>query len=105
MPTSKRLVCHAFLHRIYTGPGGRIRSCQSDTFAAVAQTCKSFIRDTLVRSAAIGAIVAEAAVCHIPAMQKSAGCQGAVPGERRKPTGGAFLIDQLEELLGKLLCL
>jgi hypothetical protein len=44
-------------------------------------------------------------VNHVPAMQKSARGQGVVPGERRKSTGGTFMIDQLEELLGKLLCL
>ena len=93
VPASKRLVCHALLYRIHTSPGGRIGSCQADAFSAVAQTSKSFIGDTLVRRAAIGAIVAKSAMCHVPAMQQSTGCQGVAPGERRKSTGGTFMID------------
>jgi hypothetical protein len=103
VPASKRLVRHALLHRIHTSPGGRIGSCQANTFSAVAQTGKSFIGDTLVRRATIGAIVAESAMRHVPAMQPSTGCQDVVPDERRKSTGGTFMIDQLEELLCKLL--
>ncbi len=47
--------------------------------------------------------MAESAVRHVPAMQKRTGGQGVVPGERREPTGGTFVIYQLEELLGELL--
>ena len=103
VPASKRLVCHTLLHRIHTSPGSRIGSCQTDTFSAVAQTGKSFIGDSLIRRAAIGAIVTKSAMGHVPAMQKRTGCQDVVPGERRKSTGGTFMIDQLEELLCKLL--
>ena len=103
VPASQRLVCHAHLHRIHTSPGSWIGSCQADTFSAVAQTRKTFIGDTLVRRTPIRAIVTKSAVCHVPAMKKCTGCQSIVPGERRKSTGGTFLVDQLEELLGKLL--
>jgi hypothetical protein len=36
-------------------------------------------------------------------MQKRTGGQDGVPGERGEPTGGTFLIHQVEELLGELL--
>jgi hypothetical protein len=36
-------------------------------------------------------------------MQKRTGGQDGVPGEWGEPTGGTFLINQLEELLGELL--
>ena len=103
VPASKGLVRHALLHRIHTCPGGRIGSCKADTFSAIAQACEAFIGDALVGCAAIGAIVAKSAMCHIPAMQKRTRCQGIVPGKRRKSTSGTFMIDQLKELLGKLL--
>ena len=103
VPASKRLVSHTLLHGMNPAPGGRIGSCQADTFSTVAQAGKAFIGDTLIGRAAIRASVAESAVRHVPAMQKRTGGQDVVPGERRKPTGGTFLIDQLEELLGKLL--
>ena len=103
VPASKRLVSHTLLNRIDPVPGGRIGPCSSDTFPAVAQAGEAFIGDALIRRAAIRAGVAEAAVCHVPAMQKRTGGQGVVPGERREPTGGTFVIDQLEELLGELL--
>ena len=68
VPASKRLVSHTFLHGINTAPGGRIGSCQADTFSAVAQASEAFIGNTLIRRAAIWASMAEAAVRHIPAM-------------------------------------
>ncbi len=102
VPASKRLVSHTFLHRINPAPGGRIGSCQADTFSAVAQASEAFIGDTLIRRAAIRTGVAEAAVRHVPAMQKRTGGQDIVPDERREPTGGTFVIDQLEELLSEL---
>ncbi len=103
MPASKRLVSHTFLHGINPAPGGRIGPCQADTFSAVAQASEAFIGNALIRRAAIRAGVAEAAVRHVPAMQKRAGGQDVVPGERGKPTGGTFVIDQLEKLLRELL--
>jgi hypothetical protein len=36
-------------------------------------------------------------------MQKRTGGQDVVPGERGELTGGTFMINQLEELLGELL--
>lgn len=103
VPASQRLVSHTFLHRINPAPGGRIRPRQADTFAAVAQASEAFIGDALIRRAAIRAGVAEAAVCHVPAMQQRARGQDVIPGERGKPAGGTFVIDQLEELLRELL--
>ncbi len=103
VPASERLVCHTLLHGIDPVPGGRIWPCLADTFSAVAQAGEAFISDALIRCAAIRAGVAESAVCHVPAMQKRPGGQDVVPGERREPTGGTFVIDQVEELLGELL--
>lgn len=105
VPASKRLVSHTLLHGINTTPGGRIGACQADTFSAVAQASEAFIGNALIRRAAIRASVTEAAMRHVPAMQKRARGQDVVPDERRKPTGGTFVIDQLEELLSELLCL
>ena len=83
---------------------GRIGwTCQADTFPAVAQAGEALVGDALVRSTPIGAGMAEAAVRHIPAMQQRARGQGIVPGKGRQATGGALVIDQLEELLGELL--
>ena len=97
VPTSERLISHTLLHRIDPGPGGRIGASAADTFTAVAQAGETFIGDALIRRAAIRAGMAESAVRHVPAMQKRTGSQGVVPGERRKPTGCTFVIDQLEE--------
>jgi hypothetical protein len=103
VPTSERLVSHTLLHGIDPIPGGRIGPSSADTFSAVAQAGEAFIGDALIRGAAIRAGVAESAVRHVPAMQKRTGGQGVVPGKRREPTGGTFVIDQLEELLSELL--
>jgi hypothetical protein len=103
VPASERLVSHTFLYGIDPGPGSRIGPCQADTFSAVAQAREAFIGNALIRRAAIRAGMAESAMRHIPAMQKRTGGQGAVPGEWRESTGGTFVIDQLEELLGELL--
>ncbi len=103
VPASQRLVSHTLLHGIDPVPGGRIGSCSADTFSAVAQTGEAFIGDALIRRATIRTGVAEAAVRHVPAMQKRTGGQDVVPGERREPAGGTFAIDQVEELLGELL--
>jgi hypothetical protein len=103
VPASERLVSHTFLYGIDPGPGSRIGPCQADTFSTVAQARKAFIGDALIRRAAIRAGMTESAVRHVPAMQKRTGGQGAVPGEWRESTGGTFVIDQLEELLGELL--
>ncbi len=103
VPAAKRLVSHAFLNGVDASPGCRIRSRQADTLCAVAITGKAFISDALEWRTAIRAIMAKAAVIHIPAMEKCPRSQGAVPGERRQTTGGPFMVDQLEELLGELL--
>jgi hypothetical protein len=103
VPASERLVSHTLLHGIDPTPGGRIGPCSTDTFSAVAQAGETFIGDALIRGAAIRAGVAKAAVRHIPAMQKRTRGKSAVPGEWREPTGGTFVINQLEELLGELL--
>ena len=103
VPSSERFVSHTLLHGIDPVPGGRIWPRSADTFSTVAQAGEAFIGDALIRRAAIRAGVAEAAVRHVPAMQKRTGGQDVVPGERREPTGGTFVIDQLEELLGELL--
>ena len=103
VPASQRLVSHTLLHGIHISPRRRGWPCQADTFSAVAQAGETLIGDALIRRAAIRAGVAEATVLHVPAMQKRTGGQDVVPGERREPTGGTFVIDQLEELLGKLL--
>src|SRR6266699_3661125 len=95
VPTSQRLMSHAFLNGGHTGPGGRIRSCLADILSAVAQASKTFIGDALVLGTPIRAGMAEAAVLHIPAMQQCAGCQGSVPGERRQATGGPIMVDPL----------
>jgi hypothetical protein len=105
VPASERLVSHTLLHGIDPGPGGRIGPSSADTFSTVAQASEAFIGDALIRGAAIRASVTKAAVRHIPAMQKRTRGKCVVPGERREPTGGTFVIDQLEELLGELLCL
>jgi len=103
VPAAERLVSHTLLHGIHPVPGGRIGPCSADTFSAVAQTGEAFIGDALIRRAAIRAGMAEAAVRHVPAMQKRTGGQDVVPGERGELTGGTFMINQLEELLGELL--
>jgi hypothetical protein len=103
VPASEGLVSHAFLNGRYASPGSRIRSCLTDIFSTVAQASKAFIGNALVRRTTIRTGVAEAAVRHVPAMQKCARGQGSVPGERRQTTSGTIAIDQLEELLGELL--
>ena len=103
VPAAERLVSHAFLNGVYAAPGCRIRSSQANILSAVAGAGKAFIGDALVLRHAIWAGMAEAAVIHIPAMEKRARGQGGVPGERRQATGGTILIDQLKELLGELL--
>src|SRR5947207_10771837 len=103
LQTAKRLVSHAFLNGVDASPGCRIRSRQADTLCAVAITGKAFISDALEWRTAIWAIMAKAAVIHVPAMEKCARSQGAVPGERRQTTGSPLMVDQLEELLGELL--
>src|SRR5260370_30673069 len=42
VPTSQRLVSHAFLNGGHTCPGGRIRSCLADILSAVAQDSEGF---------------------------------------------------------------
>jgi len=103
VPAAERLVSHTLLHGINPVPGGRIGPCSADTFSAVAQAREAIIGNALIRRAAIRASMAESAMRHVPAMQKRTGGQGAVPGEWRESTGGTFVIDQLEELLGELL--
>ena len=103
VPASEGLVSHAFLNGGYAAPGCRIRSCLTDIFSAVAQAGEAFIGNALIRRTTIRASVAEAAMRHVPAMQKCARGQGSVPGERRQTTGGMIAIDQLEELLAELL--
>jgi hypothetical protein len=103
VPAAERLVSHAFLNGGYSTPGRRIRPCLTDIFSAVAQAGEAFIGDALVRRTTIRASVAEAAVRHVPAMQKCARGQGSVPGERRQTTDGTIPIYQLEELLAELL--
>ncbi len=103
VPAGNRLVSHAFLNGVDASPGSRIRSRQADTFCAVSITGIAFISDALEWRTAIRASMVKAAVIHVPAMEKCARSQGAVPGERRQTTGGPFMVDQLEELLGELL--
>src|SRR5260370_40729601 len=43
VPTSQRLLSHAFLNGGHTGPGGRIRSFLADIFPAVAEAGEAFI--------------------------------------------------------------
>jgi hypothetical protein len=105
VPASERLLSHTLLHGIDPGPGCRKRPCSTNTFSAVAQACEAFISDALIRRAAIRTGMAESAVRHVPAMQKRSGGQGVIPGKRSEPTGGTFVIYQLEELLGELLSL
>jgi len=102
VPASERLARHAFLNGVDVVPGRIGWTCQADTFPAVAQASEAFVGDALVRRTPIGAGMAEAAVRHIPAMQQRARGQGIVPGKGRQATGGALVIDQLEELLGEL---
>src|SRR5260370_17504666 len=47
VPTSQRLVSHAFLNGGHTGPGGRIPSCLAAIFSPVAQPAASFISHSL----------------------------------------------------------
>src|SRR5436305_4021567 len=70
VPSSKRLVSHAFLNGGDASPGCRIRPCHGDILSTVAIPGKPFIRDALVRRTAIWARMAKAAVIHIPAMEK-----------------------------------
>ena len=103
VPSSKRLVSHAFLNGIDARPRRRIRSRHSDILPTVTIARKTFISDALVRRHTIRASMAKAAVIHVPAMEKCAINQGSVPGERRQTTGSPIMVDQLEELLAELL--
>lgn len=103
MPATERLVGHAFLNGGYSPPGSRIRSCQADILTTVRPASKAFIANALIGSASIGAVMAETAMCHVPTMQQSARSQSCIPSERWQTTGGTIMVDQLEELLGKLL--
>ena len=103
MPAAERFVRHAFLHRRDSSPRRWIGTREANIFATVGVAGKAFVGDTLVRRHAVRAVMAKAAVVHVPAMQQRAGGQGGVPSERRQPTGGAVRVDQLEELRGDLL--
>src|SRR5436190_1815465 len=103
VPAGNRLMSHAFLNGVDASPGCRIWSRQADTLCAVGISGIAFISYALEWRTAIWAIMAKAAVIHIPAMEKRARSQGAVPGERRQTTGSPLMVDQLEELLGELL--
>ncbi len=103
MPASEGFVSHAFLNSVDIRPERSRWSGAANVFAAVAQTGEAFIGDALVRRTAVGTVVAEATMRHVPAMQKRTRGQRIVPGEWRQSAGGAILVDQLKELLGELL--
>ena len=93
VPASEGFASHAFLNGVHAVPGCRIWSGAANIFAAITQAGEAFIGDALVRRAAIWAIVAEATMRHVPAMQERARGQGIVPGERRQPADGAIMVD------------
>ena len=103
VPATQRFTSHAFLNGVDIRPGGIGWPGAANIFAAVTVIGKAFIGDALAGRTAVGTVVAEAAVVHVPAMQERARSQGGVPGERGQAAGGAVAIDQLEELLGELL--
>ena len=103
MPATQRLVRHAFLNGVDTAPGRRIRTGHPDAFSAVAPTGEAFVGDALVWRHAVGTVMAEAAVRHVPAMQQRARGQRVVPGKGGQSAGGALAINQVEKLLSELL--
>src|SRR5258708_3551685 len=84
VPTSQRLVSHAFLNGGHTCPGGRIRSCLADIFSAVAQASEAFIGNPPPSLTPLTTGLPKAPTHHFPTLQQCARGQGSVPGEGRQ---------------------
>lgn len=103
VPARRRLVLHTFLDGVDAAPGRRIWPGLANILSTVGVASKAFISNALVWRHAVGTVVTETAVIHVPAMQERAGGQRGVPGKRRQTAGSAILVDQREKLTGKLL--
>ena len=70
VPAVRSFVDHTFLDSRYTAPGRWIGPRLPDILATIARTGEALISDPLAGLTAIGTGMAEAAIDHIPAMQK-----------------------------------
>ena len=79
VPACGRLIYHALLYRIDTGPGSRVWSCTTDVLTAIREVLKTLVGDANALIQSIGTGVAEAAMNHVPAMQSCASGKRVVP--------------------------
>src|SRR5438045_9529375 len=69
VPACWRLIDHALLYAVYTGPGCWIGACQADILAAIGETRETIRGDECALIKSIGTGMAEPTVNHVPAVQ------------------------------------
>ena len=102
VPACWRLIDHALLYAVYTGPGCWIGACQADILAAIGEARETFVGDACALIKSIGTGMAETTVNHVPAMQSCTPGKCIIPNKWIKTPNSTIMVDQRKKLLSQL---
>ena len=94
-----RLIDHALLYAVYTGPGCWIGACQADILAAIGKARETFVGDACTLIKSIGTGMAETTVNHVPTMQACTPGKCIIPNKWIETPNGTIMVDQRKKLL------